>query len=378
MAEYYYHNSSRREVKKRRNPLIVRIMDLVLIVATMAIFVAMLVTLLAPYMHPSTSWIFPIIGLFTPIIYIISLLLTLYWVVRWKWLIAAPMMLVVVLGLFQLPLYAKIESRNNIGDGLNLRGSVRLISYNIKSFTGEGGTTKKGAGVESYDQYLDSLNGDIICLQEFDKRIYQGSPLSALKGYNMFSDKNLAIFSRYPIVASSGNFAPHSNVGGGSIWIDVLVGRDTLRVFNSHLCSTTLSDSDSNFITSPAALLNSDSDERLYSIFKRVHSQSIGRAEQAEVIAQVIKESSKPTIVCGDFNDIPTSYTYRVISQGLQDSFSKVGTGYSNTFSGFMNTLRIDYILGSKDINFILFERDDDMRSSDHYPIITNFKIEER
>ena len=53
-------------------------------------------------------------------------------------------------------------------------------------------------------------------------------------------------------------------------------------------------------------------------------------------------------MVCGDFNDTPVSYTYRRVSRKLQDAFREAGRGYSHTYRGFFDMLRIDYVLYDK------------------------------
>ena len=44
------------------------------------------------------------------------------------------------------------------------------------------------------------------------------------------------------------------------------------------------------------------------------------------------------------------SYTYRMMAQDLDDAFRASGKGYSYTFRGFMDVLRIDYVLYSEDL----------------------------
>ena len=61
-------------------------------------------------------------------------------------------------------------------------------------------------------------------------------------------------------------------------------------------------------------------------------------------------------IVCGDFNDTPISYTYRTMSRDLNDAFRKVGRGYSHTYRGFFNMLRIDYVLCSDEFAPLSYE----------------------
>jgi endonuclease/exonuclease/phosphatase family metal-dependent hydrolase len=82
-------------------------------------------------------------------------------------------------------------------------------------------------------------------------------------------------------------------------------------------------------------------------------SQSSGlafamRARQAEILREHIAASPHPVIVCGDFNDTPLSYSYRLMSKGLKDSFMEKGWGLGTTYAGALPALRIDYILCSQ------------------------------
>ena len=74
-------------------------------------------------------------------------------------------------------------------------------------------------------------------------------------------------------------------------------------------------------------------------------------------------------IVCGDFNDVPNSYAYARIGQGLKDAFREKGNGCSRTFSQISPTLRIDYILFDPAYN--AYQYDCIQRVlSDHFPIM--------
>ncbi len=37
-----------------------------------------------PYVNPASVWLFPVLGLIAPATYLAAVLLTLYWVVRWR------------------------------------------------------------------------------------------------------------------------------------------------------------------------------------------------------------------------------------------------------------------------------------------------------
>ena len=58
----------------------------------------MIVTLLAPFVHPGRTWIFPVLGLVAPAVYVITLLVTLYWIIRWRWRIALPLVVLLLAG----------------------------------------------------------------------------------------------------------------------------------------------------------------------------------------------------------------------------------------------------------------------------------------
>lgn len=76
------------------------------------------------------------------------------------------------------------------------------------------------------------------------------------------------------------------------------------------------------------------------------------RSKQVDAIKEFIDKSPYKVIVCGDFNDSPTSYAYRTISGNLKDAFMEAGSGLGRTYVGPMPSLRIDYILGDESFTF--------------------------
>ena len=96
MASEYYNDYGGRPAKRRRS-IVIRVLDLILTIATVAAAVTMLLTYLVPYVDPARVWFFPVLGLAAPGIYVASVVLMLYWVIRWRWGYASPM-LVLLLG----------------------------------------------------------------------------------------------------------------------------------------------------------------------------------------------------------------------------------------------------------------------------------------
>ena len=66
-----------------------RLVDLALTLVTLAVGATMVLTYFVPYVDPGRVWFFPVLGLAAPAVYVASVVLTLYWIIRWRWVCAA-------------------------------------------------------------------------------------------------------------------------------------------------------------------------------------------------------------------------------------------------------------------------------------------------
>ena len=114
----------------------------------------------------------------------------------------------------------------------------------------------------------------------------------------------------------------------------------------------------------------------LISISKKLKNAFIQRAVQARKVAGEIEQSPYPVIVCGDFNDTPSSYTYHQISASLEDAFIHSGSGLSQTYARPLPSFRIDYTL--YDSRYFSSEsyRHIKKKYNDHFPIISSLKFQ--
>jgi len=101
------------------------------------------------------------------------------------------------------------------------------------------------------------------------------------------------------------------------------------------------------------------------------------RATQAEIISTQIHSNNYPFIITGDFNDVPSSYTYRKITKGLKDAFLEKGFGIGVTYMGLSPTLRIDYILTNSNWDVKAFEQVDE-NLSDHHMIMADLLLKKQ
>ena len=85
-------------------------------------------------------------------------------------------------------------------------------------------------------------------------------------------------------------------------------------------------------------------------IYRKLQTAYVKRADQARRVVNHIRTSPYPTIVCGDFNDTPMSYTYNQFDRILTDAYRNTSTGIGVTYVGKMPAGRIDYIFHSPEL----------------------------
>ena len=166
----------------------------------------------------------------------------------------------------------------------------------------------------------------------------------------------------------SANFGFNSNnLGEHLLFADIKVNDKIFRIFATHLQSVHFEKSDYHSLRRLEHLQERNlSDSR--TIVSKLKKGYESRYKQAELVSQKIKESPYPSLICGDFNDVPNSSTYFKIRGDLQDAFLKKGTFLGRTFRFISFTLRIDYILADKKFTVVQFQRIR-VPYSDHYPV---------
>lgn len=374
--ERYTENYGSAGKKPRRN-LFLWLFDLVVTLLTIVVAVTMVLTYIAPYVQPSEVWFFPLLGLAAPGTYVITVVLGLYWLIRWRLIRAGVLLALVAVGFFKISLFYKPEFRRTYGEENYDRRSFKVMTYNVRSFFGETG----GSSVNDVVRLIGENDPDIICFQEFSAALaeksdeygpfigaYQNAGFGKAENPDSPSNGTLVILSKYRVLRSGVALTPDT-----SVWADLLIGDDTVRIINNHLHTTAIKTEDNEYITQHNFLSDTAREVKLRSMFGRFRENSVLRAEQVDSIADFIDRSRRLRIVCGDFNDTPVSYAYRQMADGMNDAFRKCGSGYSHTFRGFFNLLRIDYVLSSEALDPISYEVPQ-VTYSDHLPVFVRLQ----
>jgi len=337
---------------------------------------SLLLSYLAVNISPGKFALPAFFGLAYPYLLLVNILMALTWAILLKFE-ALISVVVIALGITHLTNYLKIGKSTG-----KKEGTFKVMSYNLRLFN-----NFESQNISSEKKVLAFLKGqkpDILCLQEFyvngDPAQKDSSVKSSLGGgyYSHMkmigSGKNhyygIATYSRYPIVGRGEINHPGSS--SLSIYTDIVIKKDTFRIFNNHLQSFRLRNIEKSFLEEMTTPDQKETLDEIKSLSVSLKKGFIRRAKQAQTVKEKVNSSPYPVIVAGDFNDTPVSYSYRRIRKGLNDSFVSSGYGAGFTYKGNYPPNRIDYILFDNSLDCRVFNIIR-VRYSDHYPIAAYF-----
>lgn len=348
MSEYYSGLYGSRK-KVQRSPFAI-LLDTIMLVVTVPVVLIFIALLFTPAINPHSIGVLSTLGLVAPFVYGLMLVLTLYWVLRWR-KIAIALLFFSFVGLFSLTQFYRPELKRYY-DKSYPKEAIKVMTYNTRSFINDNGERC----LDSVVAIVRELRPDVLCFQEMGFSSIADSMLRELKYSPLpskLSRKDLSpmIYSRHQIVR-----AERIDTMKNFVWADVVIRKDTFRIFNNHLHTTAIRREEGHYIENHQYLEEEGDLSKLGSMLHRLSENNKLRSSQVDTITRIIRQSPYPVVVCGDFNDTPISYTYRNMSRRLNDAFRRVGRGYSHTYRGFFDMLRIDYIFYSDDFEALSYE----------------------
>ena len=346
-----------------------------------------LLALLPPLVSPVSWWPIGFFGLAFPYLFTLLVFIVIFWLIakpRYAWL---PFF-VLLLGYKQINVFFGIHFYSGFKDD-KIPGTLRIVDWNVGNMYGlsRNTDTRKHNRTEIASLVL-KQKPDVICLQEFNHSTKRGEDANNLAlftrqyPYYYFSkDVNRkdgyyqygsVIFSKYPIVDTGKIRYPHFSYES-LVYADIKYGSDTIRFYTTHLQSFKFSGTDYANID---RVVEAD-DETLSASKSLASKMKIAfkrRSEQSDVVNKEISLSPRRSIMCGDFNDVPNSYTYFTIRGLRQDAFLKKDFGVGKSYIALAPTLRIDYILPDTTFDVRQFNMVDEALS-DHFMLVSDVSL---
>ena len=332
-----------------------------IVLNSIAVFIY-LFACLVPYIDAGKYWFISITGLIFPILFFILLLFLLVWLLaKSSWcllsiiaLLLSYQQLTAVFSWHFAQQYIHTKQKNNL----------RIFQWNVSSWDEINKVAKGGISFRPlmFEEVKNS-GADVLCFEEFfnsvDTPFYRPTiPEIKNLGYPYHyyipthtalenSEMGMAIFSKQPIVNTGIYNFEDSFSAQQIVYSDINFNGDTIRVFAIHLQSVHFG---KNEYVSIKELKNRQKEglKDSRTIIGKLKRGYQGRKFQADIVDSMVRKSPYPVLLCGDFNDVPNSYTYFTVKGNMQDAFLQKGSGIGRTFRFISPTLRIDYIFADK------------------------------
>ena len=334
--------------------------------------VSLILSYVSMFFNPQSLGVLVFLGLFfIPILFVTLLLALILLLARSRWMILPIVALLPTL-LVVNRFYGFSSPETSVEPNLS------IMSYNIGQQRLSQIDLPYEACTDSIVDFVNRQGGDIVCLQEVYHPLDSGDPGKLFKDYP-YSHYNLVkvsgsygfgnmIISKYPIL-NSGKLVFKGSTNQ-IIYADIDFNGQTIRVYDNHLQSTGVSFT--SFVKNmyDRNKLTAEIEHMTGSLSKSF----VIRSRQVDELMQHIAGTKLPVIICGDFNDTPTSYAYHMIKGNRKDTFQEAGRGFAATYCMLWPLLRIDYMFVPEKAQ-IVSHQTFRVKYSDHYPIMSKFKL---
>ncbi len=364
----------------------------VLIISNLVVVVFFLAACANAYLHPAEWWMTAILGLAFPFILVFVFGFFVFWILfgsRW----ALVSLVAMIIGYSNIRALLGMNYTQPPFSVKKADSTLRILTWNVLSFNETSADIRHST---SYRQemfaFFNEVNPDILCFQEYlepnKKKFYSNVNDLTAMGFKYhytvgdYAKRNgtfqvgVAIYSKYPIVDSFRIQYPgprSMRAAESLIHADVMAFGKRIRIYTTHLQSVLFQQEDFRRLE---IIKNADDSamEASKSLVKKLRQGYAFRGNQVEIVRRELDGSPYAEIICGDFNDVPNSYTYFTVKGDRKDAFVEKGAGICRTFKNISPTLRIDYIMADKRFEVLQFKRFL-LPYSDHFPLVADLKL---
>lgn len=318
-----------------------------------------------------------------PYFAIITILITVFWAACKKIIFCALGVFTIVICLTPLSDAFPLGGARKPTEGSQ---KFKIISWNVihawdlreKEFPGNRAAS-----------YMINSGADVICLAEFrnftEKEIKDLTPAQKDSLYNTYPYRvgkphsAIRVMSKYPVSRMEKIRVDFKGETRFDLFEVEFPNSKNLVIAMVHLYSYGLSEQERNVVTeiNSVKTAKESMSEFKGSIRQKLRKAFQLRAEDAQELRKVLDEIPKdqPLIVCGDFNDVPASWTYNIVrGDDLRDAYAETNFGPAITYNMHAFYFHIDQMLyrGPLEALDLTIGKID---TSDHYPLIGEFEF---
>ncbi|MDE6523810.1 MAG: endonuclease/exonuclease/phosphatase family protein [Muribaculaceae bacterium] len=361
-------------------------------IASIVLFIVTLAACFGGKCNPEYMTLPSVLALATPYLAISTLIVGIAWLLSGRILMGALAGLTLFLGWGTLKDVTPIAFSKSAQDE---KRTFRLMTFNCLHLAD---TTMSEQPGNRAIEFLIKSDADIICLQELinfeDPKeihhwsrgmidsLYAAYPYRAGGPGTSYYALDLKVLSKYPIVELPIN---NNDSEEDSYWakrrrwrlFEVDINGFKLPLVDFHMTSYDLTDTEREVVTEIRGV---DTAKKSYKEFRYEIFPKLGEAfrTRAKNVEEMISSTSdlSTLIACGDFNDVPGSWSYRLMRKaGFQDAYPETSLGPTNTFNQFLFLFHIDQIFYRGDHLKAIKTKRHRINTSDHYPVEATFEI---
>ncbi len=361
-------------------PLINPIFRMVMRIVSIVIF---LLTILSAYggkCNPEYLTIPAILCLALPYLATLTILLTIFWLLTKRIFFTALGVLTIVACMGPLSQAMPLSFPKKAEPG---QTTFKIISWNVLHTDD---IRDKDSHTNRAVEYMVNSDADVICLAELDnfssEELKNASPAlidSLIRKYPFragLSSTDIKVLSKYPV-----DRAGHSLSEGNRHRFDFFKinfpGGKILNVGMVHLYSYDLSEEERNVVKEMKTVNGAKASVKEFkgTILSKLRNAFRQRAINARDLRDAIDQirPTSPLIVCGDFNDVPASWTYNLVrGEDMKDAYAETNLGFTWTYNLHAFYFHIDQMLYRGPLEALSLKVGK-INTSDHYPLVGEF-----
>lgn len=352
-------------------------------------FILYMLTILAAFggrISPSISTLPSVLTLMLPYLAGVTLIVAAAWIIGRRLITGIAGIATLIICWGPVSTVSPVNFPKTPKDGAK---TFSVMTYNIAH-----GVDRKQGGRDSQKgnpaiRYLIDSGADIVVLQELiwwhpdDVPNFTDELRDSLFAAYPYQDNpphtEMKVISKYPV-----RHLDAEEIVGEPFdtrrfrFYEVDVNGTPVTIVNMHMMSPRLNDDEVKVVT---GIRSVDGARKSYremkgSIYSKLGASFRKRKEDTAVLRRALDRIKGPVIICGDFNDVPASYSYRLLrGDDIRDAYTDTGFGPMVTYNSHAFWFHIDQILYRGPLRALDVKRGS-IKSSDHFPVTAEFELD--